>query len=188
MRRQIRGLPHTEGVRNTPNDRGHKAFFATRATRTVMAGIYLLFFLITLGSMLDPTIEGPPGEEPYGWALIIVSAYLALRGLCVGIKVTDDSIIVRSLFRTRRVNRRDLLNARAADYSGLLGLSDTRWVMLELHIRGRRGPLEVPNVFARRRSRKVQRIGARLGQLRSSEPQELQPTVHPTGNAANRTQ
>jgi hypothetical protein len=175
-------------VRNRPNDRGHKAFFATRITRTVTAGAYLLLFLATLLGMLDPTIESPPGEEPYGWAFLVGSAYLTLRGLRVGIKVTDDWVIVRSLLRTRRIKRRDLLDARAADYGGLWQLSDTQWVMLELHIRGRREPLEVPNVFARRRSRKVQRIAARLRQLRSSEPEELQPTAYPTGNPANRTQ
>ncbi|HEV7826780.1 MAG TPA: hypothetical protein VGP02_17945 [Mycobacteriales bacterium] len=152
------------------------------------AGAYLLNFLAALLGMLDPMVESPPGEEPYGWAYLIVSACLTLRGLRVGIKVTDDWIIVRSLLRTRRINRRDLLNARTADYGGLWGLSDIHWVMLELHIRGRPEPLEVPNVFARRRSRKVQRIAVRLRQLRSTEPQELQPTVHPAGNPPNSTQ
>jgi hypothetical protein len=175
-------------VRNRPDDRGDTTILATRTTRTVMAGIYLLGCLGLLGGLLDPTLEGPPGQKPVLWSFFIMSAYCSIRVLFVGVEVTDDSIIVRSLCRTRRIDRRDLRDARAVRYAGGWRLSAGRWVMLELQIRRRREPLEVPNVFAQKRSQKVQRIAARLRELRSSEPQELQPTVYPTENPANRTQ
>jgi hypothetical protein len=126
-----------------------------------------LFALIIIGNLAEPgSLPGIP--DWIGWLMLVAVLVLAVRAARLGITVTSDTVIMRSWFTTRRIPRRDLLNARAASYDGFWnGGLDTAWLnQMELEIRGRNHPLNVRAIVATRRSRRVQRIAYRLRDLR----------------------
>jgi hypothetical protein len=125
--------------------------------RAFNIAVFGLFALSIIGGLAEPgSLPGNP--DWLGWLMLAAVLVLAVRAARLGITVTSDTVIVRSWFTTRRIPRRDLLNARAASYDGFWnGGLETAWLnQMELEIRGRNHPLHV-RAIATRRSRRAHR-------------------------------
>ncbi len=129
--------------------------------RAFCTAVFVLFALVTLGSLLDPTIDSGEPEWP-GWVFLAVLLAAIARAVRLGLSITPDHVVARSWFTTRRIPRSDILTARATPYDGWNGLSTDRVCQLQLELRGRREPLPVRSIVATTRSRRVQRIAYAL--------------------------
>jgi hypothetical protein len=131
--------------------------------RAFNIAVFGLFALAIIGGLTEP--DSLPGNPDWiGWLMLAAVLVLALRAARLGMTLTSETVIVQSWFTTRRISRRELLNARAAPYCGFWsGGLETAWLnQLELEIRGRNHPLNVRAIVATRRSRRVQRMAYRL--------------------------
>jgi hypothetical protein len=140
---------------------------ATPYYRAFNIAVFGLFAFATIGGLAEP--KTAPGESDWlGWLMLAASLALIVRAARLGIRVTSDSVIVRSWLFTRRIPRVDVLNARATEYDGLWGI-DAPWLnQLQLDLRGRDHPLDVRAIVATRRSRRVQRAAYYLRELKRS--------------------
>lgn len=140
------------------SDRTH---LSTPYYRAFCTAVFVLFALVGLGSLLDPTIDSGEPEWP-GWVFVAVSLAAIVRAVRLGLTITPDHVIVRSWFTTRRIPRSDILGARATPYDGWNGLDTDRVCQLQLELSTRREPLPVRSIVATTRSRRVQRIAYAL--------------------------
>jgi hypothetical protein len=104
------------------------------ATR-VLAGLWgsLLGLASGLGCF-DQLGSGQPIPGSVGLAFTGLGTYIVIRSTRIGVNLTDRTLVIRSLFRTRRLNASEIVHARATAYVGFLshGVQSSTLGMLRL--------------------------------------------------------
>ncbi|HEY0168099.1 MAG TPA: hypothetical protein VGB75_13740 [Jatrophihabitans sp.] len=117
----------------------------------------LVLAAISLGAILDSigTVDEPAWQE---FGVVLAPILLAIRGVRVGVVVTDSEVLLRGWVRTRRLQRDQVLGVMTAPYTGLLygGMESRIFRMLAIKTPDR--TIEVPAVAARKA--KAKRLAA----------------------------
>jgi hypothetical protein len=98
----------TRGWVRTP---GYQAFWTAAAIVTAAAVIM---------GVVDPAPPLEPGWDPYAVWWLAGCLVVAARSWFLGVQVTDDAVIVRNFYRTRRLSRAEVVAVQVSQYDGLL--------------------------------------------------------------------
>ena len=98
----------TRGWVRTP---GYQAFMTAAAIVAAATAVM---------GVVDPAPPLEPGWDPHAVWWLVGCLVLAVRSWFLGVQVTEDAVIVRNFYRTRRLNQADVVAVRVAQYDGLL--------------------------------------------------------------------
>jgi hypothetical protein len=122
--------------------------------------VLLLFSTAALGGVLDPTSGA---DEPDWWpgvGFVVLPVVLAVRGVLIGVVVTDSEVLLRGWLRTRRLPRDRVLAVTTKKYSGLWNRGSQSRLFRLLAIKTPKGVVDVPAVAAR--LEKAERLASTL--------------------------
>ena len=112
-----------------PSGRIHGVGTFVRASSLPVGALFVFAYY----QWLFPS-DGKPYGEPHTWFYVLIATaltgfwtFFAVRSLFVGVWLLDDSVLVRSWFRTWRLPREPATLCRAAGYDGFLMRIGTSW-------------------------------------------------------------
>ena len=148
----------------TPVTNGGAVVVRSTGYLALCLGVLLLILGVSVGAFVDPR-DGLRDPDWMFWPWAIALLALLIRGLFVGVSISDVRVTRRTWLRSHSWPRSDIVRVSSAGYSGNLnrGSISRRFLMVTLN--HRKGALiEVPELSGSRRTadRCVRRLAAAL--------------------------